>query len=124
MIAQVLLWMIPLVVLLIAVVIWLIFQVSKEQKLITAELSEMDQSEAIKCMTADLNMAMHLIAQDVRLAAFYKEERDALVLEIQDLKSRTEKAEADAFLEKNRRIGAVAKMAKMKSCKDDEEWPF
>jgi len=122
MIAYVLLWMIPTVVLLLGVVVWLVLKVLKEQKTTAAAVSKIDQSAAIQKMekaletvSVDLDHVLKLIAQDVRLAGFYREDRDKLKIEIDDLEARVEKAEAEAQHEKNRRIGAVNKIEKLKS---------
>lgn len=128
MIAYVLLWMIPLLVVLLGVVIWLISKVLKEQKSTAAAIAQIDQSAAIRQMekaleavSADLDHVLKLIAQDVRMANFYKEDRDELKSEVDELIARAEKAEAEAQHEKNRRIGAVNKMEKLKSA---EKLPF
>lgn len=110
MIAYVLLWMIPPVLLLLAVAVWLVLRVLKAQSEIRALVAHVDQSAVIKGMRADLSNVMGLVAQDVRLAGIYKDERDDALALVAELEARVQAAEAEAALEKNRRIGAVRKM--------------
>lgn len=130
MIYYLLLWLIPVVLLVLLSLGWLVLKILKEQKEIAAAIAQIDQSAAIRRMSSDLENVMSLIAQDVRLAGLYKEDRDDLIRQVEELKARTEKAEAAAEHERNRRIGAVNKIKKLKASEapepveDIEEYPF
>lgn len=110
MIAYILLWMVPPTLILSGLAVWLSLRVLKEQQRIQTALASIDQSHAIESMKADLSTVMRLVAQDVRMAGWYKADMEKALAENAELVQRAEAAEAAAELEKNRRIGAVKKL--------------